>query len=189
MRKKLLLELLTFMPFGGALYYLDRKRTRTGKEFEKLYKESPGVIHPDVKKAVKSHNIKILKTEKQIKDWLNANTKYNTKDFTDREDFDDYLDHTYESLAVILETENAAAVLPDTPGGQAGVVISPDIYNSAIMGHEVGHILDYSSRGITSQEQLEESSEDHPGVGDVLTQLIPGMPISGHPIMKSEVAA
>ena len=177
------------MPFGGALYYLDRKRARSSREFEKLYKESPGVVHPEVKKAIKSHNIKILRTEKQIGDWLNANTVYNKENFIDEEDFDNYLDNTYESLAVILETANAAAILPDSPGGQAGIVISPDIYNSAIMGHEVGHILDWSSRGITNEEELAESSEDHPGIGNVLTQIIPGMPVSGHPVMKREVAA
>ena len=179
------------MPLGGALYYLDRKRSKTSHEFNKLYKNDPGTIHPDVKKAIKSHNIKILKTPKQIEDWLNANSKYNEESnyYIGRDEYENYLDDSYDALVGLLETENAGAILPDVPGGQAGIVISPDIYNSAIMGHEVGHILDYASRGITSDEELHQSSEDYPGIGNVLTQIVPGMPVSGHPVMKREVAA
>ena len=79
--------------------------------------------------------------------------------------------------------------MPGKPGAPAAIVVSPDIYNSAIMGHEVGHILDYHSRGITDTFDLMESEEDQAGIGDVLRQLVPGMSIAKDPLMKTETAA
>ena len=181
MRKQLLLELLTYMPFGGALYYLDSKASKGSETFSKLYKENPGTIHPEVKKAIKSHNIKVLKTPKQVEDWLYNNVAENNEENSVE------LDEWYDELVIILESENAASVLPKIPGGQAAIVISPDIYNTAVMGHEVGHILDYHSRGIKTNEEVWD--KDSPGFLETTKQLIPGMSIKSHPTMKVETSA
>ena len=169
------------MPYGGALYYLDTNTRKAQNDFSRLYEENPGTIHPEVKKAIKSHNIKIAKTPKQIENWLYSNVAKNTEENSDE------LDSWYDELLHILESDNAAAVLPAEPGGQALIVISPDIYNSAVMGHEVGHILDYHSRDIKTTDQMWD--KDAPGFVDTAKQLIPGMSIKSHPIMKSETAA